>query len=284
MEMYQNVILKDKSDITPVVLERFPSANVLGAYDKPDIKNSDDIKVLSVKFSKVGKVTLDRYKNLEWVVCRSHGVDTVNLEECRKRNVGVVATSPTAKPCGEWISDKVTEDDAILVFGNGAISKEVQKRVGNFNIVNTKTDQSEIDRYLKFCKTIIITIPLNKNTKNYFDRTLFSKIQNEVTIISISRGEVIDNGALLEFISSGKLKIGHFDMLSSDIRSTITSQKNIRYYEHTSWQYNQPKDSHGKLGGYVNVEFADNLKSIIDDCLNDDVKQPHLKRQNNIWF
>ena len=196
----------------------------------------------------------------------------------------MVATAPTAKPCGEWICDKITDDDAILIFGNGSISKEVQKRIGNFNVVNSKTEQKEIDRYLKFCKTIIITIPLNKNTKNYFNRTLFSKIQNDVTIISIARGDVIDNGALLEFSSSGKLKIGHFDMLSTDIRNTLISQKNIRYYEHTSWEYNQPKDSNGKLGGYVNVEFADNLKKVIDSCLENKVKNPHLKRLDNILF
>ena len=244
----------------------------------------DDVKLISTKFSKVGKVTLERYKNLEWVVCRAHGVDTVNIEECRKRNVGVVS-NPTFKPCGEWICDKITDDDAILIFGNGSISKEVQKRIGNFNVVNSKTEQKEIDRYLKFCKTIIITIPLNKNTKNYFNRTLFSKIQNDVTIISIARGDVIDNGRkLLEFSSSGKLKIGHFDMLSTDIRNTLISQKNIRYYEHTSWEYNQPKDSNGKLGGYVNVEFADNLKKVIDSCLENKVKNPHLKRLDNVWF
>jgi lactate dehydrogenase-like 2-hydroxyacid dehydrogenase len=284
MGKYQNIILKDKSDITPVVLERFPSASVLGAYGKVDTENVDNIKLISTKFSKVGKVTLDRYKNLEWVVCRAHGVDTVNIEECRKRNVGVVATAPTAKPCGEWICNKITDDDAILIFGNGSISKEVQSRIGNFNVVNSKTEQKEIDRYLKFCKTIVITMPLNKNTKNYFNRTLFSKIQNEVTIISIARGDLIDNGGLLEFSSSGKLKVGHFDMLSSDIRSTLVSQKNIRYYEHTSWEYNQPKDSKGKLGGYVNVEFADNLKKIIDNCLDNNVKDPHLKRLDNLWF
>lgn len=284
MGKYQNIILKDKSDITPVVLERFPSASVLGAYDKVDTTNADSVKLISTKFSKVGKVTLERYKNLEWVVCRAHGVDTVNIEECRKRNVGVVATAPTAKPCGEWICDKITDDDAILIFGNGSISKEVQKRIGNFNVVNSKTEQKEIDRYLKFCKTIVITVPLNKNTKNYFNRTLFSKIQNDVTIISIARGDVIDNGALLEFSSSGRLKIGHFDMLSTDIRNTLISQKNIRYYEHTSWEYNQPKDSNGKLGGYVNVEFADNLKKVIDSCLENKVKNPHLKRLDNVWF
>ena len=137
--MYQKVILKDKSDITPVVLTRFPSINVLGAYEKPNLSNDDEIKVLSVKFSKVGKQTFDKYKNLEWVVCRSHGIDNVNITEAKRRNIGIVATSPTAKPVANWISSKIKKDDSVLIFGNGSISREVQKTIGNFNVVNSKT-------------------------------------------------------------------------------------------------------------------------------------------------
>ena len=40
MGKYQNIILKDKSDLTPVVLERFPSSSVLGGYDKVDTTNA----------------------------------------------------------------------------------------------------------------------------------------------------------------------------------------------------------------------------------------------------
>lgn len=269
--------------MTPTVLQRLPSANVLGAYEKPNV-NEDDIKILSVKFSKVGKTTFDRYKNLEWVVCRSHGIDTVNIDECKRRNIGIVATAPTAKPCANWIHNKIKEDDAILIFGNGAISKELQKKIGNFNVVNSKTSSDEIDRYLKFCKTIVITIPLNETTKNYFDRTFFSKIKNPVDIISISRGEVFDNAAILDFSVSGKLKSGHFDMLSTDGRNRLLERPEIKYYEHTSWEYNQPKDSHGKLGGYVNVEFAENLKMIIDSCIENRVQDAHLDRIQNLWF
>jgi|TARA_B110000977_G_C11079964_1_gene492605 lactate dehydrogenase-like 2-hydroxyacid dehydrogenase len=281
--MYQQVLLKDKSDISEVVLQRLPSINVLGAYEKPTL-DKDTIKVLSVKFSKVGLKTLTDYKNLEWIICRSHGIDNVNIELAKKRNIGIVATAPTAKPCSNWIHSKLKKDDSILIFGNGAISRELQKKIGNFNVVNSKTSQDEIDRYLKFCKTIIITIPLNAKTKNYFDRTFFSKIKNKVDIISISRGEVFDNGSILDFSVKGKLNNGHFDMLSADGRNVLLEQKSIRYYEHTSWEYNQPKDSHGKLGGYVNVEFADTLKMIVDSCLEDRVEDAHLNRIDNLWF
>lgn len=256
---------------------------MLGAYEKPTL-DKDKIKILSVKFSKVGLKTFTDYKNLEWIVCRSHGIDNVNIEEARKRNIGIVATAPTAKPCANWIHNKIKEDDSILIFGNGAISRELQKKIGNFNVVNSKTSQDEIDRYLKFCKTIVIAVPLNDRTENYFNRTFFSKIKNEVDIISISRGEVFDNGAILDFSVSGKLKNGHFDMLTSDGRNRLLERKEIRYYEHTSWEYNQPKDSHGKLGGYVNVEFAETLKMVIDSCLEDRVQDAHLNRIKHLWF
>jgi len=281
--MYNQVILKDKADITPMVKQRLQGASVLGAYEKPNIPNTDDIKVLSVKFSKVGKTTFERYKNLEWVVCRSHGIDMVNEKECKKRNIGIVALSPTAKPCATWIHDKIEKDEDIIIFGNGSIARELQKKIGNFNVVNSKTSQEEIDRYLKFSKTIVNTLPLNTHTKNYFNRQLFSKINHQVDIISLSRGEVIDNDALLDFNTKGYLNRGIFDMLVSSGRDVLVKQKNIRYTEHTAWSYNQPMEK-GKLGGYVNREFADNLKEVIDGCLQNKIEFPHLPRHDNVWF
>ena len=38
------------------------------------------------------------------------------------------------------------------------------------------------------------------------------------------------------------------------------------------------------MGGYVNVEFAENLKQIIDSCLEDRVQDAHLDRIKNLWF
>ena len=103
-----SVLLKDKSDL--VDIEKFiPNAHILGAMQKADGIPANEIKVISTKFSKVGKTTLDKYPNLEWVVHRGHGVDSVNLKLCRQHNVGVVATSPNTNGCAYWIKDKLVE-------------------------------------------------------------------------------------------------------------------------------------------------------------------------------
>jgi phosphoglycerate dehydrogenase-like enzyme len=282
--MYQKVILKDKVDLLPHVLQKFPNVNVLGAYEKVNIENTDDIKVLSVKFSKVGKTTFEKYKNLEWVVCRSHGVDMINLKECKTRNIGVVALSPTAEPCAQWVVSWITGDKNVLIFGNGAISREIQKRITNVKVINSSTPKDDIADLVKWADTIISTIPLTEDTKYYFNRQFFNLIEKPITFISLSRGELFDNGAILDFSVSGNLKLGIFDMLTTDSRNLLVNQPNIRYTEHVAWSYNQPMENGKVDGGYVNSQFADNLKDVIDSCLRGNVNHPHLNREQSLWF
>ena len=76
------------------VEDYIPNAYILGAMERADHVPANDIKVLSTKFSKVGKTTLDKYPNLEWVVYRGHGTDHINLNLCKKHIVGVIPTKP----------------------------------------------------------------------------------------------------------------------------------------------------------------------------------------------
>lgn len=281
---YDKVLLKDKADLTDVVLSRLPHANILGAYESTShIEDPDEIKVLSVKFSKVGKTTFDRYKNLEWIVCRSHGVDMINLELARTNNVGIVALSPTAKPCANWIYNHMETERPSVIFGNGSISRKLQEKVDDYRVVDSKTPREDIDKYVKESVNIISTLPYTKRTENYFNREFFAKIDHPVNFISISRGELIDNSALLDFSIGDNLKLAVVDMLVTSGRDILSRRKNVRYTEHTAWKFNQPMDN-GKLGGYVNVQFAENLKNTIDQCLEDNVEHPHLPRQDRVWF
>ena len=50
-----NILLKDKSDLVGVE-ESIPNAYILGAMENPNLP-FEDIKVISTKFSKVGKTT-----------------------------------------------------------------------------------------------------------------------------------------------------------------------------------------------------------------------------------
>jgi phosphoglycerate dehydrogenase-like enzyme len=267
-----NTLLKDKSDL--VDIEKFiPNAHILGAMQKADGIPANEIKVISTKFSKVGKTTLDKYPNLEWVVHRGHGVDSVNLKLCRQHNVGVVATSPNTNGCAYWIKDKLVEG-ACVIFGNGVISKKVQGIVEeNFDVVDSKTDKLIIGEILsdKDIRNVIATVPLNDSTKNMFNAELFKNC-NSVNFVSISRAECHDNSALLSLINSGKIATAHIDTLGTELREELIDTNKVKYYNHTSWDFLGEKNDHKKLS------------EIINDCLNDNVTNPILERQENKWF
>ena len=267
-----NTLLKDKSDLADI--EKFiPHAHILGAMQKAEGIPTQDIKVISTKFSKVGKTTLDKYPNLEWVVHRGHGVDSVNLKLCKQHNVGVVATSPNTNGCAYWIKDKLVEGGCVI-FGNGVISKKVQGIVEeNFEIINSKTDSATIKQIVSLptIKNIITTVPLNDSTINMFNAELFENC-NSVNFVSISRAECHDNLALLSLVNSGNIASAHIDTLGTELREELMNTGKVKYYGHTSWDFLGEKNDHKKLS------------EIINDCLNDNVNNAILERQKNKWF
>ena len=264
---YSKVLLKDKGDLTKEVISQFDNINVLGAYENNSHIKKENIRILSVKFSRTGKRTLDQYPNVKWIICRSHGTDNINDYECKKRGIKVIATSPDSEPCSDWLYNKV-EDDKVLIFGNGSISKKLQSRLKNYRVVNSKTNYSDIDKWLKHCKTIIIAVSLTNETKGYFNKEFFDKISNRVNIVSISRGEVFDNNALIDAIKEEKICIGEFDILSPHRREELLSYPFIKWYNHTAWK-SYEEERYG-------VKYANQLKEIIDEKLST-IKE-------NIWF
>lgn len=255
---YSKVLLKDKGDLSEEVISQFDNINVLGAYENSDRIDKERIRILSVKFSRTGKRTLDQYPNVKWIVCRSHGIDNINEFECKKRGIRVVATSPDALPCTDWIYNKI-EDDKVLIFGNGSISKELQSRLKNYRIVNSKTNYSDIDKWLKHCKTIVVAMSLTSDTKGYFNKEFFDKLENRVNIVSISRGELFDNDALIDSIKEEKIGIGEFDILSPHRREELLEYPFIRWYNHSAWESFE-EERYG-------VQYAEQLKKIIDEKL-----------------
>ena len=59
------------------------------------IDNMNDYYDVNIKEKNIE--ILEKYPNLEWVFYRGHGTDHINLDLCRKHNVGVIPTKPSAE-------------------------------------------------------------------------------------------------------------------------------------------------------------------------------------------
>jgi len=273
-----DVLLKDKSDLVGVE-DYIPNAYILGAMEKSDHIPVNDIKVISTKFSKVGKTTLEKYPNLEWVVYRGHGTDHINLDLCRKHNVGVIPTKPSAETesCARWIKDKLV-DGTTLIFGNGAISKKLQELmvgVYEYDVLDSSDKINKISELYRGSEyqNVVACVPLNKSTENMFNYDLFSSTKCRI-FVSISRARCHDNDSLLRLVNEGKVQEMHIDILGTENRDELINTGKIHYSKHTSWKYINNQNPHDHT----------ELKDIIDSCLSNNVSNAVLNRTERIFF
>ena len=172
------IILKDKKDIkfAPETFLKDYEWESHGQYDSLNFINKD-VKVLSVQFSTVGEKSYRAFPNLEWIIVRQHGYDNVNLEECEKRNIGVVTTKPFAQSTADWINQFVDADDKVLLIGNGAIGSKV--KCNNITALNRGMERYITD--IELCNkrdfdTLVLAIP-PENNKHYLNNEVLKNLE-----------------------------------------------------------------------------------------------------------
>ena len=127
---YKNVLFKDKTDLNQTDIDLyFPDATLQGQMEKAQ-DTYPGITILSVKMSKVGETTLNRFPDLKYVINRSHGIDNINLKMCNDKNIKVICTYPSIENCSNWILDKINDEDevCVLIGSSGHIGQYVYKK------------------------------------------------------------------------------------------------------------------------------------------------------------
>ena len=263
------IILKDKKDIkfAPEIFLKDYEWESHGQYDSLNFINKD-VKVLSVQFSTVGEKSYRAFPNLEWIVVRQHGYDNVNLEECEKRNIGVVTTKPFAQSTADWINQFVNTDDKVLLIGNGAIGSKV--KCNNISVLYKEMVYEETwAPYL--VDTIVLSIP-PENNKHFINNEFLKNFKGK--LISVSRSDVIDNKALLDNIDN--ISHAHIDTLGDEYRKELLDTGKVTYTKHTAWEHNFSYEN--------NTTYFEDLEQQIKDCLNDLVPRPVLRRSERVMF
>lgn len=106
----------------------------------------------------------------------------------------------------------------ILGFGN--VGKQIAMRLKAFNVkINavgkdySKIENQYIDKYfeseymlnaVKDADILIVTLPLNKETERIIDKEYFTEMKDNSVLINVSRGKIINEKDLIEFIHKDK--------------------------------------------------------------------------------
>ncbi len=237
------VILKDagveiveKTDLSPEELVK-----VIPEFDGIIIRSA----------TKVTKDVIEAAKNLKVIGRAGIGLDNVDRETAKARNIKVVNT-PTATSIsvaelalgmmfgaarripqatastksGKWEKKKFKGFElfgkTLGIIGAGRIGTELAKRAQVMGMkvlaydpyvkTNEYAQVVDFDTLLKESDYISLHIPKTDETTHILNKAAFDNMKDNVVIINCARGGVVDEDALYDAITSSKVRIAAMDV------------------------------------------------------------------------
>jgi D-3-phosphoglycerate dehydrogenase len=217
------------------------------------ISDYDGIIVRSA--TKVTKEVIEAANNLKVIGRAGIGLDNVDQETAKNKGVKVVNT-PTATSisvaelalgmmfaaarripqanvstrASKWEKKKFKGFELygkrLGIIGLGRIGTELAKRAKALGMsvkaydpyVKTSdyADLVDFETLIKEADYISLHIPKTKETEHILDKAAFEKMMDNVVIINCARGGVVDEGALYDAVTSGKVRIACVDVYESE--------------------------------------------------------------------
>ena len=129
----------------------------------------------------------------------------------------------------------------IGIIGYGRIGSNVAKYAKSFgmkclvydpykkNYLKKKGLFKDFDRLIRLSDVILISVHLNSKTKNLVDKNFFKKMNKNSILINTSRGEVIDEKALLKALKNKSIKRAYLDVITNEQQSDLSNHPLIEY-------------------------------------------------------
>lgn len=158
--------------------------------------------------------------------------------------------------------EKVQRDEissrTIVFLGAGEIARSVAARLKPFgprqiairrsSAAAIEFDEvvpvSSIDSVLGVADWLIVTIPLTDATRGLLDETRLTKLREGARIVNVSRGEVIDESALISHLRHGRLGGAILDVFNEEplpAEHPFWDMGNVFVLPHTTWRSPQVK-------------------------------------------
>jgi D-3-phosphoglycerate dehydrogenase len=219
---------------------------------KQVIKDKDAIIVRSA--TKVTKEILESAGNLKVIARAGVGLDNVDVETAKSKGIQVVNTPggtsisvtelalalmlATARHIpradlslkkGLWEKKKLGGVElygkTLGIIGLGRIGSAVAERARAFGmkiiaydpyVKETAHSLVSLDELLANSDYVTVHIPLTAETKNLLSTAEFDKMKTGAVLINCARGGIVDEEALYQALSNGKLRYAAFDVFKTE--------------------------------------------------------------------
>jgi glyoxylate reductase len=212
----------------------FPGA----AWDELDdvvIGERPDAEILIVMNE---AVPFDAYPRLRLVANFSVGYDNIDVDECRRRGIAVsntpgvldaatadlafglilaarrrIAEGDRTIRSGGWRYEGLAREVSgatLAVIGLGRIGSAVARRAEGFDmrVLGVRRRDGDLDTALREADVVTLHVPLNAQTQGLISRERLALLRDGGTLVNTARGAVVDEGALVDELVSGRISAG----------------------------------------------------------------------------
>lgn len=213
------------------------------------IERVKDAEIITANYVDIPANVIDACPKLKYIVVPSVGVEWVDLDHARSKNIAVL-NCPThnssavaehaiglffatrrhylqsAKKVQEgiWDSRGLTGSEItgknIVIIGYGNIGKRIEKKISGFEVtcahINSSTSKKETDDLISKADVIFMCIPQNDETIDFMNAQRISSMKTNATLINVGRGATIDEDALYDALLNNRIAGAGLDVFKDE--------------------------------------------------------------------
>ena len=219
-----------------------PDVTLLESW--PPAEPLPGVEVLVEAVVAVGAAELDLLPDLRLVANYGVGYDRVDVASCRERRVAVTNTPGVLDAAvadltlalilacrrnlvesdrfvreGRWrrgwarpeLLGRDLAGSTLGLVGLGRIGSAVARRAEAFGmrvVHHRRSDGLPLDELLRRADIVSIHVPLTPETQGLLSRERLALLQDGATLVNTARGAIVDEGALVEELASGRISAG----------------------------------------------------------------------------
>lgn len=284
-------VIKDQDN-----LDVNPHAIIVRSKDLRELLVNPSLLCISRAGSGTNNIDIPRMSNYGIVVFNTPGANAASVAElvfgsllAKYRNILSAASKPYTVPTGSTLKEQVEKEKkafvgnelrnkCIGVVGLGAIGTEVSRIALAFGMHVVAYDpfvkiekalslpqgiklELELSNLMKACDIVTLHIPLSSDTRKIIDRKLLDTMKENSTLVNFSRGEIVDEDALVEYLHNRHISyITDFPSEKLPIDHSVISLPHLGASTHEAQAMCVDKAVHstldyienGNIGGSVN--------------------------------
>ncbi|WP_330577760.1 phosphoglycerate dehydrogenase [Alkaliphilus serpentinus] len=245
-----------------VVTEDIEDAEILVCYnpfDTLDISKLSKLKWIQLSSIGIDQVPLEIVKERGITLTNNRGGYSIpmgewivlKMLEIYKNSYGFFKLQQQKR----WKLDKSLLElsgKKVLFIGTGTIAQEAAKRLQGFDMdimgINTRGRNTEyfhqcygidvLEEIIPMADIVVLTIPHTEKTHHLININRLKNMKRDALLINVSRGSIIDEGALINHLREGNLMGVALDVFEEEplpIESPLWEMDRVYTTPHNSW-------------------------------------------------